>query len=200
MAVGLRGPWLAKPWGYLLLVGRLYLSCSSHASVAVPLNLFDLARSHIHLEGAIAPDSTFPILPGNGVVTCGQRNPKPALIISREGCNRVISLLYNESSIRKRSRIGNAQSRRPTMNGAYRNHPFEPCVRVRCSGGFAETGPLLINFHHRDHEIQSNKILRVLRVLRGRNEISFYEHTPNKATKRSAQLIPTRIVDSTARS
>jgi hypothetical protein len=101
--VGLRDPWLAKPWGYLLLVGRLYLACSSHASVAIPLNLSDLARSHIHLEGAIAPDST-----------CGQRNPKAALIISCERCNRVISLLYNESSIRKRSRIGNAQSRRPT--------------------------------------------------------------------------------------
>ena len=55
MAWGFLGPWLVKPWGYLLLVGRLYLSCSSHAGVAVPLNLSDLGRSHIHLEGAIAP-------------------------------------------------------------------------------------------------------------------------------------------------
>src|SRR6266446_7112105 len=114
MALGLRGSWLAKLTPYLPLVGHLYLSCSSHASVAVPLNLFDLARSHIHLEGAIAPDSTFPVLPRNRVVTCSQRNPKPALIISREGCNRVISLVYDESSIRKRSRIGNAQDRKST--------------------------------------------------------------------------------------
>src|SRR4029453_17842296 len=132
MALGLRGSGgLRSSWGHLLLVEHLYLSCSSHASVAAPLNLFDLARSHIYLEGAVAPDSTFPILPGNSVVTCGQRDPKPALIISREGCNRVISLLYDKSSIRTRSRIGNAQSRRPTMNGADRNHPFEPCFRFR---------------------------------------------------------------------
>src|SRR4029453_5432166 len=132
MAMSLRGPWLRSSWAYPLLIGHLHLSCSPHPSVPVPLNLFDLARSHIHLEGAIAPDSTFPTLPGNGVVTCGQRNPKPALIVSREGCNRVISLLYDERGIRKGSRIGNPQARRPTMNGTYRNPPFEPCFRFRC--------------------------------------------------------------------
>ena len=126
MALGLRGSWLAKLITYLPLVGHLYLSCSSHASVAVPLNLFDLAGSHIHLEGAIAPDLTFPVLPRNRVVTCSQRNPKPTLIISREERNRVISLLYDESSIRKRSRIGNAQSRWLTMNEIYRNHSSSP--------------------------------------------------------------------------
>ena len=101
---------------YLQVPKYLYLSCSSDASVAVPLNLFDLARGHIHLEGTIAPDSTFPVLPGNGVVAWSQRNPKPPLIVSREGCDRVISLLYLESSIREWLRIGNAQSRWPTMN------------------------------------------------------------------------------------
>src|SRR4030095_13820744 len=152
MALGLRGSGgLRSSWGDLLLVEHLYLSCSSHASVAAPLNLFDLARSHIYLEGAVAPDSTFPILPGNSVVTCGQRDPKPALIISRERCNRVISLLYDKSSIRKRSRIGNAQSRRPTMNGAYRNHPFEPvsgsgvdCVSAKTRQGNTASSTIII--------------------------------------------------------
>ena len=151
MAVGLCRPWLAKLMRSSALVGHLYLSCSSHASIAVPLDLFDLASSHIHLEGAIAPDSTSPILPGNGVVTCGQRNPKPALTIGCEGCNRVISLLYDESSIRKRSRIGNAQSRWPTMNGAYRNHPLSPvsgsgvdCVSARTRQENTESSTIVI--------------------------------------------------------
>src|SRR2546430_14613148 len=61
---------------------------SAYTSIAVPLNPCHLACNNIDLEGTKLPDSTFPALPGNGVVTGSQRNPKLAPIVSREGCNR----------------------------------------------------------------------------------------------------------------
>lgn len=93
--------------GLSRLVERL---SSSYTTVAVPLNLFDLPRSYIDLEGAIASDPAFPILRRDDVVTWRHRDPKPALIVSREGCNHAIFRLYEEFNIRERFRIGNATS------------------------------------------------------------------------------------------
>jgi len=75
---------------------------SLHACVAVPLNLLDLARSYIDLKRAIESDSTLPVFLRNAVMPWRQRNPKPALIVRREGCNREIPLLHVEGSIGKR--------------------------------------------------------------------------------------------------
>jgi hypothetical protein len=87
----------------LKIVEHFYLAISSYASVAAPLDPFDLARGYIDLEGAIGSDASVPVLPGNSVVTRRQRNPKPALIVGLKGRHGAIFLLYEEFGIRKRS-------------------------------------------------------------------------------------------------
>ena len=76
---------------------------SLHACVAVPLNLLDLARRYVHLEGAIESNSDFPVFLQNGVMPWRQSNPKSALIVRREGCNREIPFGHDEGSIGQRS-------------------------------------------------------------------------------------------------
>ena len=112
---------------------------SLHARVAAPLNFVDLTRSNIHLKRAVESHSTLPVFLRNAVTPWRQRNPKPALIVRGERCNRVISLLYDEGRIRQRFRIGNAPSHWPTRDAAEGNHPFESCARLgrrrgRCLG------------------------------------------------------------------
>jgi len=73
-----------------------------HARVAVPLDLFELTRSYIYLEGTKESHSTLPVFLRNTVMPGRQRNPEPALIVRREGCNREVALLHVKGRMRKR--------------------------------------------------------------------------------------------------
>src|SRR5262249_17434231 len=102
---------------------------SLHASVAVPLNLFDLTRSYVNRERTIESHSTIPVFHRNAVMPRRQGNPEPALIVRCEGCNCEITLLYDKGSIRKRFRIGNALFHWPTRNAVQKNRSFETSSR-----------------------------------------------------------------------
>ena len=101
-----------------------------HACVAVPLNLFDLTGSYFDRERAIEPDSAIPIFLRYEVMPRRQRNPKLAVIVRCEGCDREIALLYDKGSIRKRFRIGNALFHWPTRNAVQRNRSFQTSSRL----------------------------------------------------------------------
>src|SRR5262249_54040080 len=103
---------------------------SLHASVAVPLNLFDLTRSYVDRERTIESHSTIPVFLRDGVMPRRQRNPKPALIVCCEGCNREVVLLNDKGSIRKRFRIGNALFHWPTRNAVKKNRSFKTSPRL----------------------------------------------------------------------
>lgn len=89
-----------EPLHHPNVVHHFDLPVSSDAGVAAPLNLFDVARDYIDLEGAIASEASLPVLSGNGVVTWRQGNPEAALIVGLEGCHGAIFLLYQKLSIR----------------------------------------------------------------------------------------------------
>lgn len=101
---------------------------SADPRVAVPVNQFHLTRGEVDLEGIVSHCS-FPVLHGNGVVTRGQRNSKPALVVRFEGGHHAILPLDEELGIRERFRIRNALSRGAAMNGTHRDRPLDPSFR-----------------------------------------------------------------------
>ena len=105
-------------------------NASTYARVAFPRYPAHLARDNINRKRAEAADAAFLALPGYGVMSGRQRNPKSPLIIRSERRDfRSLFVLHDEGGIRERFRTGSVRSDWPSLSWTKRNHSLDACSR-----------------------------------------------------------------------